>query len=103
MNKQQKKQRNRCYICLEEVLVTYMGGCQYQFSVDRIFNDLPHNKSNCLIACLYCNCSKYNRRSKGEDCEKLCKRNCHILPRNLPHKKDIIRMYEPEVNTRLIW
>lgn len=101
---QLKSQNNRCYICLEEVLIyNFMAGCQYQYSVDRIFNDMPHDENNCLISCFYCNCRKYNRKKKNIDCKKVCEKECHVIPQELPHKKDIVLLYEPNVDTRLIW
>ena len=45
-----------CVYCNKNVLVLYENVREpYQWSLDRINNDLGHNKGNLLIACLKCN------------------------------------------------
>ena len=82
-----KKQNNKCYICQEEVLINNWNPyCCYQFSIDRIKNNEPHNKNNVLISCYYCNCRhhpKFNQHNK------ICNRGCHMEKKFLRDKNDI--------------
>jgi hypothetical protein len=82
-----KKQNNKCYICKENVLlVNWKPYCCYQFSIDRIKNDQPHNKNNVLISCYYCNCRHH---SKFDQHYKVCNQKCHTEKKQLKHKNEI--------------
>jgi hypothetical protein len=55
-----RKQKFKCYICEDIVLsCNWKPKCLYQFSLDRINETLPHDKTNILISCYYCNCISY--------------------------------------------
>ena len=62
-------QKNRCYICNNNVKINYESGCKNQFTCDRINGENQHLKGNILIACWYCNCIDYNKKTK-------CLNNC---------------------------
>uniref|UniRef100_A0A6C0HCK3 HNH endonuclease n=1 Tax=viral metagenome TaxID=1070528 RepID=A0A6C0HCK3_9ZZZZ len=54
-----------CYYCKEKMAVLYeLTREMKQWSVDRINNDLGHNRDNIVMACLDCN---LRRRRKGKD------------------------------------
>jgi hypothetical protein len=70
-----EEQNNCCYNCNEHLeLVNYKALCCYQFSIDRIDNQLPHNKNNIRISCYYCNCRHH---SKFDQLNKVCNSKCH--------------------------
>lgn len=80
------KQDYKCYICGDNVLTEeWQPNCLYQFTLDRIDNNLPHDKNNVLICCLYCNCY-------GSDVNlyKLCKNKCHKIKRNITRTRENI-------------
>lgn len=48
--------KNKCYYCVKNVNVLYENVREpRQWTLDRICNDIGHNKQNLLIACLSCN------------------------------------------------
>lgn len=49
------QQFNRCYYC--HIVMTYGEGItsKTDITIERIKNDEPHNRDNCVIACLKCN------------------------------------------------
>lgn len=52
------EQKQLCYYCKETVLISnWQPYCWYQFTIDRLDDDLPHDNNNCVISCYYCNCS----------------------------------------------
>ena len=52
----------KCYYCQLEMNVLYdISREASQWTVDRINNDLGHNKDNVLIACLECNLKRRNK------------------------------------------
>jgi hypothetical protein len=54
-----------CYYCKDKMFLLYeMAREMKQWSVDRINNDLGHNRDNIVMACLDCN---LKRRRKGKD------------------------------------
>lgn len=54
-----------CYYCKNSVLVIYETKLHpMQWTLDRIDNDLPHNKENVVLSCLKCN---LERRKKNAD------------------------------------
>lgn len=54
-----------CYYCKEKMVILYeLVREMKQWSIDRINNDIGHNKDNIVIACLDCN---LKRRRKGTD------------------------------------
>lgn len=72
-----KKQNNKCSICKEEVLLkNWKPYCCYQFSIDRIDNNKPHNKDNVRITCYYCNCRHF---PKFDQHFKICNEKCHTI------------------------
>lgn len=45
-----------CFYCNEQVSILYENSCDpKQWTIERIDNDLGHNKDNVVIACLNCN------------------------------------------------
>lgn len=76
-------QKNKCYICNEDVLVNYSSYCKSQYTLDRINGKNPHLKGNCLIACWYCNCRDFNRQLT---CKNKC---CPDKSVTLRKKKDV--------------
>lgn len=55
----------RCYYCSDNVYILYEKVReQKQWSLDRINNDIGHNKGNLVIACLECN---LKRRRTNKD------------------------------------
>ena len=54
-----------CYYCKEKVLILYKNVREpFQWTLDRINNDLGHTNENVLISCLKCN---IKRRRTGKD------------------------------------
>jgi len=50
---------NLCHYCKNKVLVEYETKLHpMQWTLDRINNDLPHNKDNVVLSCLKCNLEK---------------------------------------------
>jgi hypothetical protein len=82
------KQQFKCYICNDEVKTTnWTSFCCYQFSIDRIDDNKPHDRNNILISCYYCNCRQYPDFNQHN---KLCKEKCHIDKKeNIPLKNSI--------------
>jgi hypothetical protein len=82
------KQNFKCYICNDIVkTINWSPYCCYQFSVDRIDNNKPHDRNNILISCYYCNCRNDPRFDQNN---KLCNNKCHTIKReNIPYKTDI--------------
>ena len=76
-----KKQNFTCYVCDEMVLAcNWKPLCCYQFSVDRINNNLPHDRNNVLISCYYCNCRHH---FQFDQVNKICNKGCHIQSKNI--------------------
>jgi len=87
------KQKLKCYVCDDVVLTFgYKPYCLYQFSIDRIDNNLPHNKDNILISCYYCNCIDYFTKTLCNENKKykICDNNCHCKKRNITVKREDI-------------
>lgn len=82
-----KKQYFTCYVCDEPVITSrWKPFCCYQFSVDRIDNNLPHDRTNVLISCYYCNCRHH---SEFHQKDKVCSERCHITPKFLPSRTTV--------------
>ena len=48
-----------CEYCKSEIFILYKNTCnEYQWTVDRIDNNIGHNINNCVISCLKCNLQK---------------------------------------------
>lgn len=48
--------RLQCYYCRKDIYILYKKVRQNnQWTIDRIDNDIGHNKNNCVISCLRCN------------------------------------------------
>lgn len=48
--------RLQCYYCKKDIYILYKKVRQNnQWTIDRIDNDIGHNKNNCVISCLRCN------------------------------------------------
>ena len=72
------KQKLKCAKCNDTVLISgYLPKCWYQFSIDRIDNQKPHNKANVVISCFYCNCKEYIEMHYGPVSKKKCPHGCH--------------------------
>jgi hypothetical protein len=72
-----KRQEGKCYVCEDLLLASgFQKLCKYQISVDRLNNSLPHERTNVLLSCYYCNCAEYNGWT-----EKCCE--CHPEPREI--------------------
>jgi hypothetical protein len=87
-------QNYKCYICSDTVLIDkWEKYCLYQFTIDRINNNLGHIKSNCLISCYFCNCYGPIDLELNDDEEIINRDTYHKVCRNLCHtnKKDIQR------------
>lgn len=68
----EKLDDDKCPCCGCTMLFNYTPYCVYQFSFDRINNNMIHCKENLRIICWNCN-------SSGEDAIKQdCTRGCHI-------------------------
>ena len=82
------KQNLKCYVCDDLVLTTnWRSHCCYQFSVDRIDDNKPHDRNNILLSCYYCNCRIH---SLFDQQNKVWKRGCHNENKpNIPTKYDI--------------
>ena len=54
-----------CCYCKEEVLVFYETKLHpMQWTLDRINNDLPHNKDNVVLSCLKCNLERRKKTTE---------------------------------------
>lgn len=88
INEQINNQNKKCYICEEEVLLeNWKPYCCYQFSIDRIDNNYPHNKDNIKISCYYCNCRHYPKFTQHY---KICSQGCHTTKKHILKKKEIL-------------
>lgn len=85
-------QNFKCYICDDVVLsCNWKPNCLYQFSIDRIDNNLPHNKNNVLISCYYCNCISYKTNILNcHETNKICENGCHCEKRIIKIKREDI-------------
>lgn len=73
-------QKYKCHICYEVILTeNYKPYCCNQFSIDRVDNNLPHNKNNVKISCYFCNCKNYYLYDKKEKKCDIVDCNCHNL------------------------
>ena len=57
-----------CHYCKQDIIVIYEttdSREMSQWSLDRLDNDLPHNKNNVVISCLDCNLNKRRRSEKA--------------------------------------
>lgn len=81
------KQENKCYVCGDIVLMdAWEDMCLYQFTLDRIDNNISHVKTNCLIACYYCNC--FAERPDDSDISyKMCQSGCHSIKRDIERQR----------------
>lgn len=76
-----RKQNFTCYVCDEKVITSnWKPFCCYQFSIDRINNNLPHDRNNVLISCYYCNCRHYSEFNQPN---KICNAGCHTETKNI--------------------
>lgn len=71
---------NNCHYCNNELLIEYETKLHpMQWSLDRVDNNLPHNKENVVLSCLKCN---LERRKKTIDnflfAKKIIKKNNNI-------------------------
>jgi hypothetical protein len=82
------RQNAKCYICDTPVLLAnYEPYCNYQFSIDRILNTLPHCRSNIAISCLLCNIKTSTHRGYAK--YKQCKNGCHVMSDITTNKSDV--------------
>ena len=95
------KQENKCYICTDTVLTdTWEDRCLYQFTLDRIDNNIAHVNTNCLIACYYCNCFA-ERPDDTNISYKLCPTGCHTIKRNIERQRLLVP--RSEIEALKIW
>lgn len=82
-----RRQNYKCYVCDDAVLTCgWKPGCFYQFSIDRLDNNQPHNRNNVLISCDYCNCRfrrYYTNKFDYEETHKICSYGCHRVKRDI--------------------
>lgn len=83
-----KNQNNKCWLCQDEVILNnWLPNCCYQFSIDRIDDNLPHDKNNCRISCYFCNCRD---GSLSLSPYKVCNAGCHRQIRFIRHRRDLL-------------
>lgn len=94
------RQEQKCYVCGDVVLISeeFYPRCMYQFTLDRIDNNLPHNKDNVLVSCYYCNC--YGESTTRMN--KKCPNHCHCVERQISRKRTNVPIEEIEY-LRLKW
>ena len=82
------RQKGRCYVCDDDISIKeWMPYCCYQFSLDRIDNNYPHDKNNVLLSCFYCNCRGHQDFNQ---IDKICNSGCHNYKRcDMPHKQNV--------------
>jgi hypothetical protein len=86
-----KRQEGKCYVCKDLLLASgFQKLCKYQISVDRLNNALPHERTNVLLSCYYCNCAEHNGWI-----EKYCE--CHPEPRIFPLNRYEVLLANPEL------
>lgn len=95
------KQEDKCYVCGDNVITQEcQPRCLYQITLDRIDNNLPHNKNNVLICCLYCNCYSWKDDNDDVCLHKLCIDKCHTIKRTITRKR--YNIPKEEINKLLI-
>ena len=57
----QNKQQNRCYYCAQGMSWIERRKNLLGLTLERLDNNLPHYKTNCVLACKQCNSKKYSR------------------------------------------
>lgn len=101
------KQENKCYICCDVVIITgYTPECCYQMTLDRIDENLPHNKNNVLVCCIYCNCRDWKNsyiqlqgiKDNPQWNYKICPRGCHTMKRDDITRKRTDALVQKEAN-----
>jgi hypothetical protein len=82
------KQNFKCYICNDTIkTINWSPFCCYQFSIDRINDNKPHDRNNILISCYYCNCRHHPNFDQKN---KICNSKCHTIKKdNIPYKNNI--------------
>lgn len=86
-----------CYNCKDNVdIIPKSKHCCYQFSIDRIDDNKPHNIKNVLVSCYYCNCIIHKKFSQQN---KICKNGCHENKREYIPMKNVknilVHKYNP--------
>jgi hypothetical protein len=87
-----KTQEFKCYVCKDEVKTSnWKPHCLYQFTLDRIDNNLPHNRDNVLISCYYCNCIDVliGKICSKNTMRKKCIGGCHNIEKNCRSREDV--------------
>ena len=99
------EQEGKCFYCEEKLLFDdWVPYCWYQFSIDRLDDDLPHDADNCVISCYYCNCSQVMKSQKkmhgyGLEDHKVCTQDCpaeHQLQK--PHITQLLSELRSQYN-----
>jgi hypothetical protein len=77
-----RKQPN-CAICNDPMVQCVGKKCGWQWSIDRINNNLGHIISNVRLTCYYCNVRQYGSEPTFEEASlmkrtKTCKAGCHV-------------------------
>jgi hypothetical protein len=89
------KQENKCYVCGDNVITEeWQPDCLYQFTLDRIDNNLSHNRNNVLICCYYCNCFGGKMINTDICLYKLCENKCHEIKRNITRTRNNVQKTE---------
>ena len=57
----QEVQRNRCYYCNVFMNWVERRKSKNGLTIERLRTDLPHLKTNCVLACKSCNSTRYSR------------------------------------------
>jgi len=89
------KQENKCYVCGDNVITEeWEPKCLYQFTLDRIDNNIPHNTNNVLVCCQYCNCYGWHDDDTDICLYKLCQNKCHRIKRNITRNRNDVSKTE---------
>jgi hypothetical protein len=86
-----KTQNYICHKCHSNFITAdYKPYCCNQFSIDRLDNNLPHNKDNVKISCYFCNCKEHYMYNQTE-------KECNILECNC---RKILQFENPSFQNR---
>lgn len=86
------KQNFQCYVCKDDLeLYTWDKNCCYQFSIDRIDENKPHDCDNVLVSCYYCNC-RFTRFINTP--HKVCQSGCHTDVRDIVRTREDVQASE---------
>ena len=78
-----KKQKGKCYVCLQDFKYDGSSWCNFFPSADRIDNNDIHRDGNIAIACTYCNIRMW--RIYKNYATDFSKKICGVCPSELKH------------------